>query len=375
MKIENYNIYMNSNRFSYQHNPAKTSLELQEDSSHLTKNVKEIKSDKQKLNKYELELENKSAKELINKINEHKRKLENNRNGIQVRTIRHMELEGVNFQTKAFIKAEDKEFAIDIDVSLQRSFVNLIKFDPSSLLQNDPLVISLDGSMPKLSEKTFGFDIDSDGNEEQISMLGLNSAFLALDLNENGKIDEANELFGAKNGDGFEHLAEFDEDKNGFIDENDSIFHKLRIWKKNEFEDRLIGIGEAGIGAIFLGNVNTQFQYKTQKSNESLGTLQKSGFLLYENGNAGIISHVDLSIKKEVMEKIKKVKSPMIQEQQITKEQKLKTKDESVTEMLQKRIEALYKKLSMAKDDEERKVIYEQILEINARLMSLMSWM
>lgn len=370
MKIENYNIYMNSNRFTYNQNLNSTSLELEKDSRHSARDVEKVKNDKKVLNEYELKLENESAKELISKIAKQKKHLENDRNGTKIRQINHHELEGLKFQTKAFIRAEDKEFSIDINVNLKRSFASLVKFDLKSLLQNDPLVISLDENMPQLSHKTFSFDIDSDGNEEQISMLGLNSAFLVLDLNENGKIDNANELFGAKNGDGFKHLAKFDEDKNGFIDENDSIFHKLRIWKKNEFEDRLIAIGEVGIGAIFLGNVNTKFEYKTKNTNESLGTLQKSGFFLYENGSSGIISHIDLSVKKEVVEKIEKAKFPILEQARL-QEKRLALKDESVTEMIQKRLVALHNKLRATVDDEERKVIQEQILQLNARLMSI----
>lgn len=370
MKIENYNIYMNSNGFSYTQNSTNANLELEKDSKHSTKDIKIAKNDKKMLNEYELKLENESVKELISKIAKHKKRLENNRNGIKIYDIKHLELEGLNFQTKAFIKAKDKEFFIDIDVNLKRSFASLVKFDPKTLLQNDPLVISLDENMPQLSNKTFAFDIDNDGEEEQISMLGLNSAFLALDLNENGKIDNANELFGAKNGDGFKHLAKFDEDKNGFIDENDSIFHKLRIWKKNEFEDRLIAIGEVGIGAIFLGNVNTKFQYKTQNTNENLGTIQKSGFFLYENGSSGVISHIDLSVKKEVVEKIEKAKLPNLQQNTLY-QKGVKQKDKSFTEILQKRLEYLHAKLRAATDEEERKLIQEQILYLNTRLMSM----
>ena len=36
-------------------------------------------------------------------------------------------------------------------------------------------------------------------------------------------------LFGTSSGDGFKDLAEYDEDGNGWIDENDSIFNRLKV--------------------------------------------------------------------------------------------------------------------------------------------------
>lgn len=80
------------------------------------------------------------------------------------------------------------------------------------------------------------FDLDCDGKEEEISSLGKGSGFLALDKNGDGIINDGTELFGTKSGDGFADLAEYDEDGNGWIDEDDGIFSQLRIWTKNEKE-------------------------------------------------------------------------------------------------------------------------------------------
>ena len=86
---------------------------------------------------------------------------------------------------------------------------------------------------PELSDQTFYFDLDADGEEEEISMLK-GSGYLALDKNEDGIINDGSELFGTGNGDGFADLARYDEDGNGWIDENDSIWSKLKIWCKDE---------------------------------------------------------------------------------------------------------------------------------------------
>lgn len=196
------------------------------------------------------------------------------------------------------IKTADKEINLDLNFNLSQSFVRQ-NFSISQQLVSfrlvDPLVISLSGELPSLDENaTFSFDIDSDGELDQISQLMSGSGFLALDKNGNGTIDDGSELFGAKTGDGFGELGAYDEDGNGWIDENDSIFAGLRVWLNDSAGSRLIALGEAGVGAIFLGSTHSGFELKNS-SDETLGVLQKSGVFLFENGSAGAISHIDIA--------------------------------------------------------------------------------
>ena len=87
-----------------------------------------------------------------------------------------------------------------------------------------------------------------------------NMIFLLLDRNEDGKINDGSELFGTKSGDGFRDLSEYDEDRNGWIDENDSVFSKLKVWTKDsEGNDKLLNLKQADVGAIYLGNIDTEF--------------------------------------------------------------------------------------------------------------------
>jgi hypothetical protein len=242
----------------------------------------------------------------------------------------------------------------------------------------DPLILDFSGSFASLSSKTFAFDIDSDGKEDQISMLNQGSGFLALDKNSNSVIDNGGELFGAKSGNGFGELRAYDDDKNGWIDENDKIFNKLRIWKKSQSNDELIALGQAGIGAIFLGDISTPFELKTL-SNEQLGAMRKSSFFLFENGQAGVISQIDLAVSKEsenenglllsAKESIKKFQG--------IHSYKTEAKDsgdsmDKTLEKLQKVLESLETKLSNAKD-EEKPSLQAQIGAIYSQMMSLVS--
>ncbi len=206
------------------------------------------------------------------------------------------EKEFTGFNSNGIVKTADgREIRFNLNFNLKREKISSESYeikDGDALV--DPLVISYNGTIPVLGDEKLEFDIDADGIKDFINFTGKGSGFLVLDKNENGTIDNGNELFGPNSNDGFLELAQYDSDKNGWIDENDSIFSKLKIWTKDESGEKvLLGIAEVGVGAIYLGNSTTSFTLKD--SNErTTGMMQKSGFFLKENGVAGIISHIDL---------------------------------------------------------------------------------
>lgn len=207
------------------------------------------------------------------------------------------ESETTTFASKGIVATEDgRNIDFNIEVSMSRAFMsNFDQLQVQNYVKTDPLMINLDTNVGHVSEQKFYFDLDSDGKEENISFAGKGSGFLALDKNGDGKINDGSELFGTKSGDGFRDLAEYDEDKNGWIDENDSIFGKLRVWTKDEDgRDYLMDLKQADVGAIYLGNKDTQFSLKDD-SNQLNGEIKKTGIYLREsNGTAGTLNHVDL---------------------------------------------------------------------------------
>jgi hypothetical protein len=221
-------------------------------------------------------------------------------------TQRFEENEKLDFSTTGIIQTDQGSINLDVNFSMSRSFIVENHLDIYS--QFDPLVINLDGDIPDLSCDTFSFDLDNDGTCEQISSLGSRSGFLTLDKNADGIVNQGSELFGTLTGNGFEELKEYDEDNNNWIDENDSIFDKLQIWLKNgdENEKELVGLGEVGIGAIFLNSQTSEFTYKTQM-NQTLGTMKSSGLFLNENGTVGNISQIDLAMRDTTKESNKEI--------------------------------------------------------------------
>lgn len=209
----------------------------------------------------------------------------------------------IEFNTKAKIKTEDnKDIDFDVSFAFSKEFYEVHEKELVIKSDNfiDPLIINFKGdikSFDNISTKLkFTFDINSDGDVEKIPLLRDGSGFLALDKNNNGTIENGNELFGTTSGDGFADLKEYDEDDNDWIDENDAIFKDLRIWEKSESgEDRLITLYEAGVGALYLSSADTNFDYHESIENK-IAHLKQSSFYLKEDGKPGLITGIDFVV-------------------------------------------------------------------------------
>lgn len=217
-----------------------------------------------------------------------------------------VEQEDTCFSTVGTVRTKDgREINFNVNVNMSRRCEEYYReeLNVAQFALYDPLVINLNTDVTELSDQTFYFDLDADGEEEEISMLK-GSGYLALDKNGDGVINDGSELFGTKNGDGFADLARYDEDGNGWIDENDSIWSKLKIWCKDENgNDVLYKLSDKGVGAICLKNVSTDFtmqgdrkaQDGTMNANATNAVIRKTGIFLYENGNVGTVQHVDMA--------------------------------------------------------------------------------
>lgn len=208
------------------------------------------------------------------------------------------EQEETQFSTVGTVRTADgREIRFNVQVGMSREFEQYYKNDiqiPDAKMC-DPLVINLDTDVAELSDQKIYFDIDADGVMDEISGLGKGSGYLALDKNGDGTINDGSELFGTKSGDGFADLARYDEDGNGWIDENDAIWSKLKIWCKDENgKDVLYRLADKGVGAICLQRAATDFTMKNA-SGATNGAIRSTGIFLYENGNVGTMQHVDLA--------------------------------------------------------------------------------
>ncbi len=211
----------------------------------------------------------------------------------------YREEEAVSFASQGKVTTADgREISFSLEVGMSRTFEQYYReeFDMQEFQRlYDPLVINFDDTVASLSNQKFFFDLDADGQKEEISELGAGSGYLALDKNRDGQINDGSELFGPQSGNGFADLAAYDEDGNGWIDENDSIWNKLKIWCRDENgQDTLYTLAQKGVGAICLQNTATDFALKDDR-NVSNGFIRSTGIFLYENGNVGTVQHLDLA--------------------------------------------------------------------------------
>jgi len=206
------------------------------------------------------------------------------------------EQESMSFSAEGVIRTKDgQEFRFSAQINMTREFYmehrESLRLGEAAKI--DPLVLNFDGTGAELEETRFEFDLDADGSSEQIARLGAGSGFLALDRNEDGAVNNGRELFGPTTGNGFAELSAYDDDRNGFIDEDDAIYDKLRIWLRDgSGAQKLVGLGQMGVGAIYLGHLSSPFR-STDSLNNPLGEVTSTGLFFREDGSPGTVQQID----------------------------------------------------------------------------------
>ena len=202
------------------------------------------------------------------------------------------------------IKEEDRKFEVsgivmqtseNLNVQAIVSGQGLIKDDdqdndPDPELEASPIVIDLgnDGINSHALNYTINFDLDNNGFKEATGWVSGDDALLAIDKNNNGKIDNGSELFGNKSisdsaysyinsslNNGFETLKSYDSNNDNIIDDKDAEFDKLLLWQdKNGISetDELIKLSDKAefanlnlLVAWILNSNNSKFKFVNLK--------------------------------------------------------------------------------------------------------------
>jgi hypothetical protein len=209
------------------------------------------------------------------------------------------EAERTRFRAQGVVRTADgREIRFDLELAMERIWheESTVSLRAGDARRKDPLVLNFDGKAAELSATRFRFDLDGDGTAEEVPLLGDGSGYLALDLDGDGKITSGRELFGPQSGDGYTELARYDTDGNRWIDENDAVFEHLRIWSPAaEGGGTLANLRERQVGALSLDRLATSFELR-DSGNASLGAVRSSGFYLSEEGHAGSLQQIDLTV-------------------------------------------------------------------------------
>lgn len=208
----------------------------------------------------------------------------------------HYESEQTSFSASGTVNTADgKQISFAMNLQMSREYFSEERLTVTAgAPMVDPLVINYAGNASQLEDMTFEFDLNSNGSKDNLHQLAPGSGFLVFDRNADGKINDGSELFGPTTGDGFSELSAYDDDKNNWIDENDTIYTKLSLWRRENGVDYLQGLKAANVGAIYLGNADTSFDL-TDQNNDLLGRIQKTGVYLKEDGGSGTVQQIDFS--------------------------------------------------------------------------------
>jgi hypothetical protein len=116
-----------------------------------------------------------------------------------------------------------------------------------------PVIVDVSGNGFSLTNRASGvrFDLDQDGESEQLPWTSARSddAWLVLDRNNNGIVDDGSELFGnfspqlpTPKPNGFEALKMFDISGDNWIDRADPVYDRLLLWA----DQRRNGVSDPG---------------------------------------------------------------------------------------------------------------------------------
>jgi hypothetical protein len=142
-------------------------------------------------------------------------------------------------------------------------------FDPEDPMIAPPIVFDLDNDnagLVSLDGSKTRFDMNGDGVADKTGWIESGDAFLALDRNDNGTIDNIDEISFVKDKEGaktdLEGLAAFDSNSDGVLNGDDARFVEFRAWvdsNGNGTTDagELLSLAEAGISSISLTGTST----------------------------------------------------------------------------------------------------------------------
>jgi len=188
--------------------------------------------------------------------------------------------------------------------SADRISVKQYLADEWSITAVDPILIDLDSDGIEMMQSASinQFAMTPDGTATPTNWLSSDDGFLALDVNNNGKIDNITELFSEYFAEGINTglgaLSTLDENSDGIIDQNDSQFINLQVWQ--DFNQD--GISSADELKSLAEHSIEFFDLNVTKTNESLldSTLLSNGTVTMSDSSNRVFSEVAFAVESKI---------------------------------------------------------------------------
>ncbi len=182
---------------------------------------------------------------------------------------------------------------IQLDFSIEQYQFTQIDRQTENKPPKDPLLLNLGKGPIGLSSRTVEIDLNQDGLADKLPMPEPGAGYLVADRDGDNQVSNT-ELLGSSTGQAFAELAAMDNDRNGWIDENDAAFSQLKVWMQSDNGRLLLkGLKDAGIGALSVTSTYSPFNIKDNQNN-TMAMVQQSGFFLLESGQALNMHQIDL---------------------------------------------------------------------------------
>jgi hypothetical protein len=165
-----------------------------------------------------------------------------------------------------------------------------------------PLALSFDGAPIQLSSSSATFDIDGTGMCLDTDWPASSNPWLAIDLDRNGFVDGAHELFGSgtilrsgrRASNGFVALEALDGNRDGKIDAHDARFTELLLWRDEDGDKQstiweLTPLADERIESIDLG-----YTVREQCDDRSNCGRERSSFTFMAGGTRRVGEIVDV---------------------------------------------------------------------------------
>ena len=207
-----------------------------------------------------------------------------------------------SFSAEGDIETSDhQKIHFDLNQSVQtiRQETHSVTIKSGSALK-DPLVINFSGNSVQLGQQTFSFDLNNDGKKVSMPFIQ-GGGYLAYNPDDSGKITDKTQLFGPATGNGFtqlQSLANSLGNNDGWLDQSNPAYSKLGVLMEgSDGKPQFVTLQQAGIGALYLGNVSTHTAIGDSNGNGgSSGELESSGIYLNNNGSVGSMQDVEVNV-------------------------------------------------------------------------------